>query len=105
MTMTTVEELAAPAWRSGSAIVLTRAQARWRGWLPAIVIAPFVAIILASYAVPWFYQLQGKRLLVEATAEAAAADGTIAAAEGELLRAFAACWDCPLPPMWLGRGA
>lgn len=47
----------------------------------------------------------GKRLLVEAVAAAAGADGQIAAAEGELLRAFAACWDCPLPPMWLGRPA
>lgn len=62
--MTTVEELAAPAWRSGSAIVLARASARWRSWIPALLVAPFVAVILASYAVPWWYQLHGSRLLV-----------------------------------------
>ena len=43
----------------------------------------------------------GKKMLVEAMTAAAAADGKIATAEGELLRTFAACWDCPLPPMWL----
>ncbi|MEQ1631326.1 MAG: M48 family metallopeptidase [Planctomycetota bacterium] len=43
----------------------------------------------------------GKKMLVEALTAAAAADGKIATAEGELLRTFAACWDCPLPPMWL----
>jgi signal peptidase I len=64
MTMTTVEELAAPAWRSGSAIVLARASARWRSWGPMMLIAPFVALILASYAVPLWYQLHGNRLLV-----------------------------------------
>lgn len=64
MTMTTVEELAAPAWRSGSAIVLARAQARWRSWLPLLIVVPFVAVIVASYAVPLWYQVQGKRLLV-----------------------------------------
>ncbi len=64
MTMTTVEELAAPAWRSGSAIVLARAQARWRSWLPLLLVVPFVAVIVASYAVPLWYQVQGKRLLV-----------------------------------------
>jgi Zn-dependent protease with chaperone function/uncharacterized tellurite resistance protein B-like protein len=47
----------------------------------------------------------GKKMLVTALAEAAAADGTIAAAEGELLRAFTSCWDCPLPPMWLQASA
>jgi Zn-dependent protease with chaperone function len=39
----------------------------------------------------------GKRNLLTACAEAAATDGTLAVAEADLLRAFAALWDCPLP--------
>jgi Zn-dependent protease with chaperone function len=41
-----------------------------------------------------------KRLLIAACGRTAAADGMIAAREGELLRALAACWGCPLPPLW-----
>ena len=39
----------------------------------------------------------GKRNLVNACAEAAAADGTIDADEADLLRALAEAWDCPVP--------
>ena len=46
---------------------------------------------------------QGKRLLLRALAAVAAHDGAIAPAEGELLRALAACWGCPMPPLWSGR--
>ncbi len=46
----------------------------------------------------------GKKLLLGACAEVAAADGHIASNEGELLRAFAESWDCPLPPAWTGHG-
>ena len=46
---------------------------------------------------------QGKRLLLHALATIAAHDGAIAPAEGELLRALAACWGCPMPPLWSGR--
>lgn len=80
--MTTVEEVAAPAWRSGSAMVLARAQAaRWRSWLTMLLIAPFVVLILASYAVPLWYQLHGNRLLVVTSGsmspEIAAGDGVV----------------------------
>lgn len=79
--MTTVEEVAAPAWRSGSAIVLARASASWRSWGPTLLIAPFVALILASYAVPLWYQLHGNRLLVVTSGsmapEIAAGDGVV----------------------------
>ena len=39
----------------------------------------------------------GKRNLVTACAEAAAADGVIAPDEADLLRALAELWDCPVP--------
>ncbi len=39
----------------------------------------------------------GKRNLVRACAEAAAADGTIDPDEADLLRALAEAWDCPVP--------
>jgi len=39
----------------------------------------------------------GKRNLLSACAEAAAADGTLTSSEADLLRALAAVWDCPLP--------
>ncbi|MBX3464622.1 MAG: M48 family metallopeptidase [Planctomycetes bacterium] len=39
----------------------------------------------------------GKRNLLAACAEAAAADGTLTTSETDLLRALAATWDCPLP--------
>jgi Zn-dependent protease with chaperone function len=39
----------------------------------------------------------GKRNLLAACAEAAAADGTLSTDEADLLRALAAVWDCPLP--------
>ncbi|MGE3174934.1 MAG: M48 family metalloprotease [Planctomycetota bacterium] len=42
----------------------------------------------------------GKKLLIDACARVAAADGEVQPNEGELLRAFAASWDCPLPPLW-----
>ena len=42
----------------------------------------------------------GKKNLLDACAAVAAADGRLAANEGELLRAFAESWDCPLPPLW-----
>ena len=45
---------------------------------------------------------QGKRLLLRALASVAAHDGAIAPTEGELLRALAACWGCPMPPLWSG---
>ena len=41
-----------------------------------------------------------KRSLLRALADVAAHDGKIAPGEGELLRALAACWDCPMPPLW-----
>lgn len=41
-----------------------------------------------------------KRTLLRALADVAAHDGKIAPEEGELLRALAACWDCPMPPLW-----
>ena len=44
---------------------------------------------------------QGKRLLLRALAEVAAHDGSIGAEEGELLRALCACWECPMPPLWI----
>jgi tellurite resistance protein len=40
------------------------------------------------------------RVLLTACARVADADGHIDVEEGELLRAFAAHWDCPLPPVW-----
>jgi Zn-dependent protease with chaperone function len=39
----------------------------------------------------------GKRNLLSACAEAAAADGMLTSDEADLLRALAAVWDCPLP--------
>lgn len=39
----------------------------------------------------------GKRNLITACAEAAAADGVLDADETDLLRAFALVWDCPVP--------
>ncbi len=39
----------------------------------------------------------GKRNLLAACAEAAAADGMLTSDEADLLRALAAVWDCPLP--------
>ncbi len=44
---------------------------------------------------------QGKRLLLRALAEVAAHDGSIGEEEGELLRALCACWECPMPPLWI----
>ena len=40
---------------------------------------------------------QGKRNLLAACAEAASADGEIAAEEADLLRALAELWECPVP--------
>lgn len=40
-----------------------------------------------------------KQRLLLACAHAAGADGKILVAEAELLRAFAACLDCPMPPL------
>lgn len=48
---------------------------------------------------------RGKRMLLTALTEIAAHDRVIAPEEGELLRAFAACWDCPMPPLWAGDGS
>lgn len=45
---------------------------------------------------------RGKRMLLTALTEIAAHDRVIAPEEGELLRALAACWDCPMPPLWAG---
>lgn len=41
-----------------------------------------------------------KKMLLTACAHAAGADGRIEPAEGELLRAFADLWECPMPPIW-----
>jgi len=46
-----------------------------------------------------------KQRLLLACAQAAGADGQLRIAEAELLRAFAACLDCPMPPIALGAEA
>jgi len=46
----------------------------------------------------------GKRILLTACANAAGADGIVQPAEGELLRAFAEHWECPMPPVWSHEG-
>lgn len=46
-----------------------------------------------------------KQRLIQACAQAASVDGKILVAEAELLRAFAACLDCPMPPLGVGQPA
>ncbi|MBK9990572.1 MAG: M48 family metalloprotease [Verrucomicrobia bacterium] len=46
-----------------------------------------------------------KQRLLLACAHAASCDGQIRVAEAELLRTFAACLDCPMPPLMLARSA
>lgn len=46
-----------------------------------------------------------KQRLLQACAQAASTDGQILVAEAELLRAFSACLDCPMPPLAIGQQA
>jgi Zn-dependent protease with chaperone function len=46
-----------------------------------------------------------KQRLLLACVQAASADGQLRISEAELLRAFAACLDCPMPPFMLARTA
>jgi hypothetical protein len=46
-----------------------------------------------------------KQRLLLACVHAASADGKLLIREAELLRAFAACLDCPMPPLMVARTA
>ena len=63
--MTTVTgERAAPALVRGPSSPVAPSRPRWVRFTFLAVLAAFVSLILASYAVPLWYQLQGDRLLV-----------------------------------------